>query len=141
MSYCTTAQILGEIQQSDLIAATDDDNTGNINQTILDQVISNAEGEINRLVGNVYDVPFNPAPPSIVTIAIIITCYRLYRRRLVPDEKNNFWPDYREVREFLQKVHMREDVLDLSVEANYSQVQANVRPTIYGYGNVLSNTM
>jgi phage gp36-like protein len=142
-AYCTTADIQGEIQNADLIACTDDDNTGNINQTILNQVISNASGEIDRLVGNVYDTPFNPAPPSVESMAIIITCYRLYRRRLVPDEKNIFWPDYREVRDFLNKVHSREDVLDLSVTADYSQVQADVRGTIYAAagGNFLSNSM
>ncbi len=141
-AYTDQASIIGEIQMFDLIALTDDaPKMGIINQKILNQVIANASGEIDRLVGNVYDVPFNPAPPSVASMALIITCYRLYRRRLVPDEKNKYFPDYKEVREFLNKVHKREDVLDLSITADYSQVQANVRPTVYGFGNFVANTM
>jgi phage gp36-like protein len=142
-AYCTQSDIEGEIQNSDLIAITDDANQGSINTTVLNQVIANASGEIDRLVGNVYDVPFNPAPPSVQSMAIIIACYRLYRRRLTPDEKNLFWPGYKEVIAFLNKVHKREDVLDLSVTADYSQVQADVRGTIFSPagGNYLSNSM
>jgi phage gp36-like protein len=142
MSYTTQTAIQGEIQHSDLVDFTDDaPKQGIINQTVLAQVIANASGEIDRLVGNVYDVPFNPVPPSVASMALIIACYRLYRRRLVPDERNKFFADYSEIRSFLNKVHKREDVLDLSVTSDFSQVSADVRPSIFGYGNALSNSM
>ena len=141
-SYTNQASILGEIQISELIRLTDDaPQQQKINQTILAQVIANASGEIDRLVGNVYDVPFNPVPQSVSSMALIIACYRLFRRRLVPDEQNKYFPDYRDIRAFLNKVHKREDVLDLSVTADFSQVAADVRPTIFGYGNCLANSM
>jgi len=140
--YTTQAAILGEIQMMDLIALTDDaPKTGNVNVSVLNQVIANASGEIDRMVGNVYDVPFNPAPPSVASMALIITCYRLVRRRQVPDEKNKYFADYKEVREFLKRVQVREDVLDLSINADFSQVAADVRPSIYGWGNCLPNSM
>ena len=141
-AYTDQNSILGEIQLMDLIALTDDSpKTGNVNQTVLTQLIANASGEIDRLVGNVYDVPFNPVPPSVASMALVIACYRLYRRREVPDEKNKFAKDYYETRKFLNAVHSREDVLDLSVSADFDQVQFNARPTIYGFGNILPNTM
>lgn len=141
-AYTTQTAIQGEIQLTDLIDLTDDaPKQGIVNQKVLAQVIANASGEIDRLVGNIYDMPFNPVPPSVASMALIISCYRLYRRRLVPDERNKFFPDYKETRDFLNKVHKREDVLDLSITADFSQVAADLRPSIFGYGNALSNSM
>lgn len=142
MSYTSQAAIQGEIQLSDLVDLTDDaPKQGVVNQKVLAQVIANASGEIDRLVGNVYDVPFNPVPPSVASMALIISCYRLYRRRLVPDERNKFFADYSEIRSFLKKVHKREDVLDLSITADFSQVAFDGRPSIFGGGNALVNSM
>jgi phage gp36-like protein len=141
-TYTNQTAIQGEIQLFDLIALTDDaPKVGIVNQSVLAQIIANASGEIDRLVGNVYDVPFNPAPSSVSSMALIIACYRLYRRRNTPDEKNKFWPDYKEIRDFLNKVHKRDDVLDLSVQNDFSQVQADLHPTPFGFGGQLSNSM
>lgn len=140
-SYCTQADIEGEIQDSDLIGLTDDSQMGVINTTVLNQVISNASGEIDRMVGNRYTVPFNPVPPSVNSMAIVITCYRLLRRRETPDEKNKFFADYAAIREFLMQVKKGEEQLDLSVQTAFEQVQFNARPSIYGYGNYIPNSM
>lgn len=142
-AYCTQADIQGEIQLQDLISLTDDNTPplGVVDIAVLNQVIANASGQIDRMVGNVYDVPFSPVPPSILSMAIVITCYRLYRRRETPDELNKFYPDYKEVTDFLLKVQKREDVLDLSASQDFSQVAANMRSSIYGSGNWLPNSM
>ncbi|MDE2097600.1 MAG: DUF1320 domain-containing protein [Patescibacteria group bacterium] len=140
-AYCSQSDIEGEIQDSDLISLTDDSQTGNLNSTVLNQAIANASGEIDRYVGNIYQVPFQPAPPSVQSMAIVITCYRLYRRREVPDERNKYYEDYKGVRDYLKRVQNREDVLDLSAQQDFPQVQSDGRPTIYGIGNQLSNSM
>lgn len=139
--YCNQSDIEGEIQDADLIQLTDDNGTGSLNSVVLNQVIANASGEIDRYVGNVYDIPFNPVPPSVESMAIIITCYRLYRRREVPDEKNKYYEDYRGVRDYLKLVQQREAVLDLSASQDFSQVAANTRYTPWGYGNWVSTSM
>ncbi len=128
---------------ADLIALTDDAGTGYLDTTILNQVIENASGKIDQFVGAVYDVPFNPVPPSVVPMAITIACYRLLRRRETPDEKNKFYEEYKDVIEFLKGVQSRDNTLDLSIEDDFSQIQANLRGTIYAAagGNVLSNSM
>jgi len=138
--YCSLADIQGEIQNAELIQLTDDDNTGQLNQTILTQIISNASGEIDRYVGNIYQ-GLSSANPSVNSMAIVITCYRLYRRRLVPDESNNYYEDYKGVRDFLKRVQTREDVLDLSAQQSFSAAQVDARPSIYGFGNLISNSM
>jgi phage gp36-like protein len=127
---------LGEIQLADLISLTDDAPfTGNVNQTILNQVISNASGEIDFYVGSRYSVPFSPTPPSVESMAIVLTCYRLYRRREVPDEKNKYTEDRQEIIKFLQKVKAGDEALDLSVSQEFSPVQSVQRATIYGWGS------
>lgn len=142
-SYCTTNDILAEIQDAELIRLTDDaPKTGNINNTILNQVIANASGEIDFYVGSRYSVPFVPTPPSVESMAIILTCYRLYRRRLVPDEKNRFTEERNQIVAFLQKVKAGDEALDLSVQQEFSPVQPNQRATIFGWGgNFVHNSM
>lgn len=140
--YTNQSDILAEIQMADLIKLTDDEpKTGSINVTILTQVIANASGEIDRMVGNRYSVPFNPAPPSVESMAIVITCYRLFRRREVPDEKNKFYDDYRDIQKFLKGVKDGDEQLDLSVSTAFEPVQFNQRPTIYGFGNYPTTSM
>lgn len=140
--YCAQADILGEIQMADLIRCTDDaPETGALNTVILNQVIANASGEIDRYVGNMYTVPFNPVPPSVESMATIIACYRLLRRREVPDEKNKFYEEYGEIRDFLKEVKAGQAFLDLSVQTAFAPVQTDQRGTIFGWGNFLSNSM
>jgi len=136
-AYCTQADILGEIQEPDLIALTDDVTppTGAVNSTVLDQVIANASGMIDRYVGNIYVVPFVTTPPSVRSLAITISCYRLYRRRLVPNEKNIFTEDYLAAIAFLEAVNKGELKLDLDAERDFSQVSANTTPSPWGSGN------
>lgn len=136
-AYCTQADILGEIQEADLIALTDDANPpiGDINAAVLNQVIANASGVIDRMVGNIYTLPFNPVPPGVVSLAVTITCYRLYRRREWPDEKNKFTEDYRLAMKFLEAVNSGDKLLDLSASRAFSQVAANTMASPWGSGN------
>lgn len=137
MGYTTQANILGNIQTADLIALTDDDMPplGVINNTILNQVIENASTMIDQYIGNIYAVPLANPPGGIVSMATTIVCYQLYRRRLVPDEKNNFTEDYQRVIKFLEAVNSAEKTLPLPLIRDFSQVAANTGTTPWGYGN------
>ena len=133
-AYTSKTAILGEIQMSDLIALTDDDNTGSLNETVLNQVIANASGYIDRKVANIYgaQLPFVPVPVSVASLALIIACYRLYRRRLVPDEKNNFAGEYNDACDFLNKVNIGEMHLDDVPSRDFPQGAITGQTTIYG---------
>lgn len=140
--YCTQAQIQGEIQASDLISMTDDaPKTGAVNVTVLNQVITNASGDIDQYLGAVYDVPFSVTPISVSQMAVTLTCYRLLRRREVPDEKNKFYEDKCRVIKQLEKYQTRELTLDLGVTQDFAQVAFDARPTVYGLGNYLPNSL
>ncbi len=137
-AYTTQAAIEGEIAPSDLIALTDDDGTGSINTTVLNQIIANASGVIDQKVSNIYTTPFNPVPSAVASMALTIACYKLYRRRLVPDEKNNFAEDYSGVVEFLNQVNEGEKHIDQTPPRTFPQGAVNARPTVYG-GSIFSN--
>jgi phage gp36-like protein len=136
-AYCSQNDLLGDIQMADLITLTDDDSpaTGVLNSTVLNAVISKASGVIDRMVGNVYDIPFNPIPASVNSLAIAIACYTLYRRREVPDEKNKFAEDYRLAMQMLVAVNKREQFLDLSAGQDFDMVAPVTTPTVFGSGN------
>ena len=132
---------------SDLIALTDDAGTVNLDNGILNQIIINASGYIDQKVANIYgqQLPFNPVPSSVASMALTITCYRLFRRRQVPDEKNNFYDDFKSVVDFLNQVNQGDMHLDDVPTRDFPQGAVTGRPVIYSGGvfgtGVLSNTM
>lgn len=133
--YCQQSDILGEIQQADLIKLTDDAPvTGSIQTAILNQVIANASGFIDSYIGSIYQLPLTTVPPAIVNAAITITCYRLYRRRQTPDEVNKYFAAYKDVVEYLQRVQNHEIVLDLNLPQAFSGAAYVGRRGIYGRG-------
>ena len=149
-AYTSLAAINGEIQMNDIIMLCDDVGTGLLEgaaTTILNQVIANASGEIDQACANIYgqQLPFSPVPLSVANMALTITCYRLYRRRSVPDEQNKFFAEYSRVRDFLDAVNTGDKHLDDIPARDFPQGALTGRPTIYsggvfGYG-VVSNTM
>lgn len=109
---------------------------GTLNATVLNQIIANASGLIDSRVSNIYTVPFgSPPPTSIKSAAITITCYRLFRRRLTPDEKNLFYDDYLNTLKFLDKVNSGEANIDLDTTRAVEPGVVLQRPTIYATGN------
>ena len=146
--YTTQAQILGEIQLMDLIALTDDTNTGNVDTTVLNQIIANAGGFIDSKIANIYgeQLPFTGTiPSSVASMALTITCYRLYRRRLVPDEKNNFTEEYNNVVAFLNEVNEGIKHLNDVPSRDYPQGAVTGQTVVYGgqifFNGRLANTM
>ena len=144
------AAILGEIQLLDLIAQVDDVGTGQMDAAAtanLNQVIANASGKIDEKCANLYgqQLPFNPVPASVASMALTIACYRVFRRREVPDEKNKFTEEYRNVMEFLDEVNTGDKHLNDVPNRDFPQGAVTGRPVIYSGGvfgtGPLSNTM
>lgn len=146
-AYTTQAAINGNIQMADLIALTDDVGTGQLNAGILNQVIANASGIVDWNCANIYgqQLPFNPVPLSVASMALTIACYMLYERRETPMEQNKFAPRYKDVMAFLSKVNTGEMHLDDVPTRDFPQGAISGRPTIYAGGifgtGVVSTTM
>jgi phage gp36-like protein len=141
-AYCTQADILGEIQMADLIDLTDDAPfTGNVNTVVLNQVIANASGLIDQYIANVYQLPLAGWPPAITSMAVTITCYRLYRRRQTPDEVNKFFAAYKDLVEFLKKVQAHESILDLNLPQAFSGAAFVGKRGVYARWGMGSSTL
>ena len=149
-SYTSQTAILGEIQLSDLIALTDDaPKQGIVNTTVLNQIITNASGYIDSKCANLYgeQLPFTPAPNSPSSVAsytaLTIACYRLFRRREVPDEKNKFFDDWKDVKEFLDGVNKGDNHLDDVPYRDFPQVVHTGQSSLYGGqgSNYTANSM
>lgn len=83
-AYCSLFDLFQHISESDLIAITDDADTGSINQQVIDRAIHDADAEINAYVAGKYDVPLDPVPPIITKISVDLAIYRLSGRRGLP---------------------------------------------------------
>lgn len=132
MAYTNQAAILGQIQLSDLIALTDDSGAEVVDTSILDTVIAAADDTIDAAIGNIYQVPISPVVAPITSWSLTITCYMLYRRRLVPDEKNIFTESYNRVVKLLDLVNDGQYRLNLQEVRDFSQVAIAAQGTIYG---------
>ena len=132
--YCSQSAVLGEIRRKDLIALTDDNRTGDIDTVVLNQVIESASGYIDSKLANIYgnQLPFNPIPSSVASMALTVTCYRLLRRAEVPDEKNKFYEAWQDVREFLDRVNRGEAMIDDVISRDFSAVAYTARNTTFG---------
>ena len=124
---------------NDLISFCDDNQTGSMDTAataILNQIIANASGKIDEKCANIYgqQLPFSPVPSSVASMALTIVCYRLYRRRLVPDEKNNFAEEYNNVMAFLDEVNTGDKHLNDVPNRDFPQGAVTARPTIYSGG-------
>ncbi len=115
-AYCSTDDILAEINQADLIAFLNDDGislTMAQVQPRLDAIISRESAKIDGRLATIYPTPFNPVPAAVRDACTLFVAEALYRRRLTPDEQNPFHIEAEAMRERLKKVGANEDLLDL----------------------------
>jgi len=86
MDYCVIGDING-ISAQRLIELTDDNDTGVVNEDIVNSNIKKATNLINGYAKPRYTIPIDPVPGLIKDLCAEITTYLLFcRRESVPDE-------------------------------------------------------
>lgn len=80
--YSTLTDIKKLIPEEVVIQLTDDENTGAVNQTRVDEAIAQADAEIDSYCGGKYSVPFATVPDIVKKISVDIAIYNLYSRRV-----------------------------------------------------------
>lgn len=80
-NYIVKADILEQIPVSDLIELTDDDNTGSVDDSIVNGAIDNSEGEVDGYLASRYSTPVTPVPNIIKAFTVDVAIHRLYGRR------------------------------------------------------------
>jgi phage gp36-like protein len=81
MSYATAADILEQMDESDLVALTDDTDAGVYDPTAVQRAIDNAGALIDGHCEGRYSLPFNPVPALVRMYAVDLAIYNLYSRR------------------------------------------------------------
>ncbi len=82
MPYCTLTDIKKLIPETAIIQLTDDENTGAVNQSRVDEAIAQADAEIDSHCGGRYTVPFTTVPDIARKISVDIAIYNLYSRKV-----------------------------------------------------------
>jgi phage gp36-like protein len=90
MPYCTRQNLIDRFTEAELIQLTDRANLGVINDSVLNQAISDADNEINGYIAK--HLPLATVPPRLVKLACDIARYHLYDD-LVPDHVQNRYRD------------------------------------------------
>jgi phage gp36-like protein len=81
MSYITKDDILKSISEEDLIALTDDDNSGVVDDEVVNDAISNAESLVNSyLRRRIKELPLTSPPKIIKAYCVDIAIYFLESR-------------------------------------------------------------
>lgn len=90
MAYSALSDIVKLIPESVIIQLTDDEGTGSVNQSRVDEAIRQADAEIDTYCGGRYDVPFVTVPDIVKKISVDIAIYNLYSRRVeeIPETRS-----------------------------------------------------
>lgn len=80
MSYCAQADLLKRIDETTLIALTDDNNVA-IDTDVLAAAIADADALIDSYAGSKHSVPMSPVPEVVTAASCDLTLYNLYSRR------------------------------------------------------------
>lgn len=89
MSYCTRQNLIDRFGEQELIQLTDRDIVGVINDTVLNQAISDADAEINGYL-TAYPLPLATIPANLVRIACDVTRYYLYDVTVTEQVKDRY---------------------------------------------------
>lgn len=89
MSYCTRQNLIDRFGEPELIQLTDRDNLGVIDDTVLNQAISDADAEINGYL-TAYTLPLANVPANLVRIAGDIARYYLYADQCVEQVETRY---------------------------------------------------
>jgi phage gp36-like protein len=78
MPYATKQDLIDRFGEPELIELTDRDDSGAIDDTVLDQALADAQEEIDTYVGARYRLPLESTPQILVRWCADIARYHLY---------------------------------------------------------------
>lgn len=89
MVYGTLAGIKTKLHEKDIIDLSNDDETDETVESVIDDLLIDANGEIDAILGSRYPVPLTEVPPIIKTCSEEIAIYLLFQRKA--DEIPESW--------------------------------------------------
>lgn len=77
MAYATRADMISLFGENVIINLTDRGSLGEIDEAVLTQALTSAEGEIDSYIGAVYELPLPDTTDMLMTVCCNITRFRL----------------------------------------------------------------
>ena len=100
--YSTLTDMTEQIPEEELIALTDDADTGSVDTSVTDRAVADADSEIDGYCGRRYGVPLSPVPTIIRKFSVDIAIYNLFSRRQgAPEDRRT---RYKDAVKFLENV-------------------------------------
>lgn len=112
--YCSIIDIQKFVDTPTLVQLTDDNQTGVIDQSVIDEAIIYSETLIDGYLRGRYTIPLNQTPKIITFIALDLSIHRLYSRRLATDMPDSINEKYKTAIKVLEQI--QKGVISLGVE-------------------------
>lgn len=131
MTYATLQNLIDRFGYNELTQLTDRDNLGEINLTVINQSLTDADAEINPYLASRYALPLSGTPLELSRIACNIARYNLYAD-VAPDQVVS---RYKSAIRFLENVSSGK--ADLGLDAanapspTENTVQFNTTPHVF----------
>jgi len=77
MAYAAASDMIRQFGEAEVLALTDPENTGQIDQGILDGALIDASAEIDSYLAGRYKLPFVPVPRNLVRLCCNLARYHL----------------------------------------------------------------
>lgn len=128
-AYIIMATLVAEVPPQFITQALDDDGDGVADAGLFDQIVANAQAEVDGILGQRYTVPFaNPIPAIVVDATTKLVAEKLYSRRGTEAEKNPWAKKASEVRALLKSIAKGEVPLTPAAAREKPSVSAIVEP-------------
>lgn len=121
--YCTQQDIEKQITTPTLIQLTSDDSQNAVDETVTFEAILYSSTLIDGYLRGKYTLPLDTHFPLLRIIAIDLSIYRLYSRRLQADMPDSILEQYKESIKTLEKI--QKGTIALEIETDNSS-QSNV---------------
>ncbi|HHT9137382.1 MAG TPA: gp436 family protein [Candidatus Wunengus sp. YC60] len=82
MAYAIIDDIKKLIPEEAVIQLTDDEETGSVNTTRVNEAIAQADAEIDSYCARLYTIPFSPVPDLVRKFSVDMAIYHLFSRRI-----------------------------------------------------------
>ena len=121
--YCTQQDIEKQVTTPTLIQLTSDNAQDVVDETITFEAILYSSTLIDGYLRGRYELPLNTRLPLLRIIAIDLSIYRLYGRRLQADMPEAILTQYKETLKTLEKIQKGTIALEIQTGENSETIQ------------------
>jgi phage gp36-like protein len=126
MAYITQEILYNFIDQKEVVLLTDDNNDGQIDESVLNKAFESADGEIDLYLKDVYqDIPQPTTSKILQSIAADLTIYHLHKRRMRTEMPESITEIYTRAIKRLEDIRAGKISLDINRKDPEFNIKSN----------------